>query len=264
MKMFPYNYHTHTFRCGHANGSDEDYILSAIKAGYRTLGFSDHVPYREYSCPRNRMDWNQLDEYFESLHLLKEKYKGQIDILIGMECEYYPECIDDYKMIKERADYLLLGQHFSTPDFKEICYFRNLSEEEIDGYTDSVVEAIHSGLYTYICHPDVFMNRQEAFTPACEKAAHLIGKACEEEKLPVELNIRGVMKGKKPFPEGEMYWYPHKNFWKILAQYDLKTVVGIDAHDPNELLDLKAVEDGLMELSDLPLHFIEEPFIHSR
>ena len=35
------NYHTHTTRCVHATGSDEDYVLSAIKGGYQELGFSD-------------------------------------------------------------------------------------------------------------------------------------------------------------------------------------------------------------------------------
>ena len=34
------NYHTHTTRCMHATGSDEDYVLSAIKGGYQELGFS--------------------------------------------------------------------------------------------------------------------------------------------------------------------------------------------------------------------------------
>lgn len=33
------NYHTHTTRCHHATGSDEDYVLSAIKGGYQELGF---------------------------------------------------------------------------------------------------------------------------------------------------------------------------------------------------------------------------------
>ena len=41
-----HNYHTHTTRCHHAEGSDEDYIIEAIKAGYKTLGFSDHAPWQ--------------------------------------------------------------------------------------------------------------------------------------------------------------------------------------------------------------------------
>ena len=38
------NYHTHTTRCMHAVGSDEEYVLSAIKGGFQILGFSDHTP----------------------------------------------------------------------------------------------------------------------------------------------------------------------------------------------------------------------------
>ena len=30
--MIPYCYHTHTYRCGHAEG-DEEYVLDAIAAG---------------------------------------------------------------------------------------------------------------------------------------------------------------------------------------------------------------------------------------
>ena len=32
--MQKFNYHTHTTRCGHAQGSDESYVLEAIKNGY--------------------------------------------------------------------------------------------------------------------------------------------------------------------------------------------------------------------------------------
>ncbi|MFR5796189.1 MAG: PHP domain-containing protein [Christensenellales bacterium] len=39
------NYHTHTARCGHATGTDEDYVLAAIEQGFDELGFSDHVPW---------------------------------------------------------------------------------------------------------------------------------------------------------------------------------------------------------------------------
>lgn len=38
------NFHTHTYRCHHAKGTDRDYVEAAIKAGYTEIGFSDHVP----------------------------------------------------------------------------------------------------------------------------------------------------------------------------------------------------------------------------
>ena len=39
-----YNLHTHTIRCNHAQGDDREYVESAIMAGIKVLGFSDHCP----------------------------------------------------------------------------------------------------------------------------------------------------------------------------------------------------------------------------
>ena len=39
------NFHTHTMRCNHADGTDRAYVEAAIKSGIKVLGFSDHVPY---------------------------------------------------------------------------------------------------------------------------------------------------------------------------------------------------------------------------
>ena len=41
-----YNYHTHTARCGHAVGEDEEYVKRAIECGIKYMGFSDHAPIR--------------------------------------------------------------------------------------------------------------------------------------------------------------------------------------------------------------------------
>ena len=39
-----YNFHTHTYLCGHATGLPEEYIQRAISCGIKHLGFSDHAP----------------------------------------------------------------------------------------------------------------------------------------------------------------------------------------------------------------------------
>ena len=83
------NLHTHTWRCRHATGSDEDYVLAAIKAGYDKLGFSDHNPF-PYTGKWAEMDVREMrmyefDEYCQSVLDLKEKYKNQIQIYLGVE-----------------------------------------------------------------------------------------------------------------------------------------------------------------------------------
>ena len=46
--MMKTNFHTHTFRCGHAVGNEEAMVKSAIEEGIEVLGFSEHVPLPRY------------------------------------------------------------------------------------------------------------------------------------------------------------------------------------------------------------------------
>ena len=82
--MQNFNLHTHTTRCFHAVGSDEEYVLAAIKNGIKILGFSDHCPMDQYTVYKDRMKLAELDEYIASIRHLKEKYKDQIQMKIGI------------------------------------------------------------------------------------------------------------------------------------------------------------------------------------
>ena len=259
--MIIYNYHTHTSRCGHASGTDEEYVQAAIKAGYKVLGFSDHAPYRHLPDPVNRMAWEELDGYISSITYLKEKYKDQIEIHLGLETEYAQDYLEERWELKNKVEYIILGQHFIDVPRHYPSFFRTNTDDEIRLYAKTLCAGMDSGLFTYVAHPDVFLNRQSEFTDVCREAAHMIGKKAQENDLPLEINIRGVSKGKKEFKEGLRYYYPHKDFWKILSQYDIKAVIGIDAHSPKNLLDQRAVEDGLKELFDLNIDIIKDPFI---
>ena len=57
----PFNYHTHTNRCGHASEvTEEEYVLAARKNGLSSLGFSCHVPVDiyEYQDYKHKMNIN--------------------------------------------------------------------------------------------------------------------------------------------------------------------------------------------------------------
>ena len=81
--MQRFNYHTHTYRCGHAdnNMSDEDFVKLFVKKGFNKIAFTDHCPEKEIIDNRKnmRMKYSEKDEYLSSVKELKEKYK---DILI--------------------------------------------------------------------------------------------------------------------------------------------------------------------------------------
>ena len=77
MKVMKANYHTHTARCGHAKGTDEQYVRAAIAQNFDVLGFSDHVPWpyaSGYTHTGVRMTVDRLDEYIASLRALKARY----------------------------------------------------------------------------------------------------------------------------------------------------------------------------------------------
>ena len=79
------NYHTHTIRCNHAIGTDEEYVISAINSGVKILGFSDHSPYPMPGgyVTSYRLSENAARDYIASLRSLREKYRDKIKILMS-------------------------------------------------------------------------------------------------------------------------------------------------------------------------------------
>ena len=156
-----YNYHTHTARCSHATGTEEEYIEKAIANGVKYMGFSDHFPFmcsdsRESSF---RVPLNMVDDYFDTINALREKYKDEIDIKIGFEMEYYPE---NFKQMLENAkkygaEYLIMGEHFTQEELDGVASSGEPSDsvEKLKNYVDCVCDGIASGAFTYIAHPDL-------------------------------------------------------------------------------------------------------------
>lgn len=113
------NYHTHTTRCKHAFGEDEAFVQAAITAGFDVLGFADHAPwpYRSNFVSHMRMSMDQLPDYVASIRSLREKYAGQIQLHIGLECEYFPSYADNLRrLLDSGVEYLILGAHFNDTD----------------------------------------------------------------------------------------------------------------------------------------------------
>lgn len=146
------NYHTHTFRCGHAlPNKDEEYVLKAIELGYKNLGFSDHGPFKNIIDEGMRMDFNNgFKDYLSSILSLKEKYKDKININIGLEIEYIKERDSYYKELLDlyHLDYLIIGQHMKYDnEANKIFYFRKDDRlSDFIKYKDDLINGINSGI----------------------------------------------------------------------------------------------------------------------
>lgn len=232
-----YCYHTHTYRCGHAVGEDEAYVLAAIESGIKVLGFTDHVMLPGYSQPGIRGEYSMLEDYISSINALKEKYKDKIEIHLGFECEYYPQFLEYYSKLKSDfgVEYLILGQHcFINKDNKLEWQMTSDTKECVDRYVENIISGMKTKLFAYVAHPDLYIYTSHEWNEILEEAAHKICQASVKYNVPLEINLGRFNKGNK-FINHLMY--PDERFWKIAGQYKCKAYIGRDAHSPMHLLD---------------------------
>lgn len=244
-----YNFHTHTYRCGHAKGTDEEYVINAIANGFKVLGFSDHVMLKGNPQPGIRGDYEQLDDYVKSIERLKKQYEDQITIRIGFEAEYYPTKVDYYKeLLATKVEYLILGQHCYINrhgDFQWYQAYQN-KEEGIDKYVNDLIEGMSTGLFKYVAHPDYFVRLYKEHNPIIEKYSRMICEASKKYDVPLEMNLGGI---RAWYLKENNLHYPYPYFWKIAAEMGCKAVVGVDAHEPLDfsVSNYKAVFDMIEE-----------------
>lgn len=225
------NYHTHTFRCHHAIGSDREFIEKAIYAGIKILGFSDHCPwvYKNGYVSDIRMTPDEVGEYFSSFTSLKKAYANDIKIYIGFEAEYIPELIEEQDKFLSGfpLDFMILGEHSTAPEYESI-YTGRASDNEaaLKKYVDLSIEAMNSGRYLYMAHPDLFN-----FTGADDIYEKHYTRLCECLKaldVPIEINLLGV---------ADRRHYTSEKFLSIAKKVGNKAIIGLDAHIPDAFGD---------------------------
>ncbi|MDO5298375.1 MAG: histidinol-phosphatase [Clostridia bacterium] len=236
--MIKANYHTHTARCGHAEGTDEEYVRAALSQGFDELGFSDHVPWpyhSGFSSPGVRMHIRELDGYLASVRMLQKKYAGRLRILAGFECEYFPAYMGWLRDIagEKRLDYLILGNHYDQSDETGMYFGATRTPAQLRAYVESTIRGVETGMFAYLAHPDLFMRRYPAFDGNCRAAARDLCQACRENGVPMEYNVHDRFLS----PITHRKSYPHPEFFRIALEESVRVIVGLDAHEPRELSD---------------------------
>ena len=242
------NYHTHTWRCRHAYGTEREYVEKAIESGLKILGFSDHTPqvYPDgFVCPVKMLP-AELEDYVDTILDLKREYKNDIKILLGLEAEYLYtlwepllELIEPYPI-----EYMILGQHYLGNGVNEpFCGEPSSSVERLRQYCRQTREAMETGKFLYFAHPDVLWYRgpgeiyEEEMTKLC--------RFCKEIDIPLEINLLGVREDRS---------YPGERFWKIAAREGNSVIYGSDAHRAEHVYspEVIAKADRFMEKCGIP------------
>ena len=257
-----FNYHTHTYRSGHSEYvSDKQMVEAAKRAGFTMLGFSEHAPFPEMTPPieDNKMLFSEVDEYLESIDKLKTEYKD-MTILSGFEAEYDPMQEGFLSDLRDRVDYMILGQHFIMNGMNMISQENNPEYPLL--YAQMVCRGIDTGLFDIVAHPDCFMElrdkmigeeNQKRFIENSIIASNMICKKVVEMGIPLEINL-GNAHDNKIMKDGKL-GIPSELFWNIANKYEgLKVLEGVDAHSISALenvkQDRKLVENIVVSLGN--------------
>jgi len=233
------NYHTHSYRCGHASGTDEEMVQSAIERGLEICGISDHAPFKFPGGFEShfRIPTGLAEDYMQSFGSLAKKYQNDIEIHVGFEMEYYPAFFEDMRAYAKAlgGEYLLLGQHSVRDEFPMRGPVATSDPEIFDTYCQNVLDGLETGAYSYLAHPDLVLRHDptddelEKLRPICKRAKEL--------GIPLEINFHGLLLNRA---------YPNDRFWEMAALEHNEVIFGCDAHAPSELTDtaneMKAME----------------------
>jgi len=222
--------HNHTTRCNHAQGTVDEYIQRAIELGIDIYGFSEHAP-MDFD-EKYRLPFCDMDAYANDILTAKEKYKNEIEILLGYEVDYLPGHMDD-RVLNADVDYLIGSIHFidkwgfDNPEF--LAGWKTKDVDEIwQAYFEATEAMANTGKFDIVGHLDLikvfkYMPKQDVRILAKNAL-----KAIKASNMVLELNAAGLRK-----PIGEIY--PSRQLLEEAYALEIPITFSSDAHDIDQI-----------------------------
>lgn len=225
--------HNHTYRCKHAEGAPEEYILRAIEQKIDIFGFSCHGP-MEYD-KKFRMEYTEFQDYCNDILKLKEKYQDKIEILLALEMDFLPHRLEllNQDLLEAPLDYLIGSIHFlddwgfDNPEFIGEYKKRNM-EDCWNEYLESISKMAKSGFFQVVGHFDLLkvFNQQPSnkLLPKIQEVLDIIS----QNQVAIEINASGL---RKPVQEQ----YPSRNILQMAYERGVMITFGSDAHHKDQV-----------------------------
>ncbi|MFD0050978.1 histidinol-phosphatase [Actinomycetes bacterium NPDC127524] len=248
-----FDLHTHHDRCGHAKGTIRDYIEAAIEKGLNIIGISDHSPYfsskENQLYPHIAMAKSEFPKYINEVLQLKQIYSGKIEVLLGIESDFFPEEVDRYRSSYNAYpfDYIIGSVHHvdGISIFKKDRWDGLTEQQKIqtkETYYNLIEQSARSGMFQILGHIDAMKGYYPSFSTIQTKAVEHTLKVIGEHDIAIEINTSGKMKDVGG-------WYPSDEILEIACFYGVKVTFGSDAHDPNRVGDeFELVQKHLKEI----------------
>lgn len=212
--------------------SMEEVVQAAIARNFVSIGFSDHsfTPCDTSYC----MKAERYPDYFSEIHRLKEKYVGQIDVLTGLELDYYST--ED----RTKFDYWIASVHYlpvagelyaidHAKEIQEKCIAQACRGDWLDfckRYYDLIARHVSQCKPDIVGHFDVIAkfglldetnpNYQEIALEALDE----VMKTCPL----IEMNTGAIARGIRKMP------YPHVFLLERILQNGGEVILSADSH----------------------------------
>ena len=236
MKMGGWDLHIHTTFCD-GDSTPEEMVQAAMERGLEGIGFSGHAP-MPFDAPW-AMTQAGAAEYRREVSRLKEKYRGRIKILLGVEQDYWcgrPEAglydyvigsvhlvkkgeaflpVDDSpEILRQGVDGLYGGDWYALAEdyFTLAGQVVEATGADMIGHFDLLTKFHEADPHLDLSHP--------RYTAAWREAAD---KLLETGK-PFEINTGAISRGWRSAP------YPHGDIIRYLQARGGRLILNSDSH----------------------------------
>lgn len=227
------DFHVHTTYC---DGKDkaEDIVKTAINKGLKTLGFSGHsyTPMDTRYC----MSIEGTREYIKEINILKEKYVDKIEILCGIEHDYFSTINkDDFDYSIGSVHFIFLNGKYYPIDcgqYDVLGIVKNLFNgnmmEFVKLYFSQVSNVIEKTNADIIGHLDLiskYNQRLNIFDEYSDEYREIWSKTIDAlipYNRPFEINTGAISRGYRDtaYPNNEMLKYIYEKGGKVILTSD--------------------------------------------
>jgi len=230
MKKVRVDLHNHTTRCNHAEGTVDEYIKRAIELGIDIYGFTEHAP-MDFD-EKYRLPFSEVDDYFSDILSAKERYKNDIEIVLGYEVDYLPNHMDD-RVLNADVDYLIGSVHFidkwsfDNPEFIGEWKTKNI-DDIWKAYFEATQAMVKMGKFDIVGHLDLIKVFKYMPKVDVRVLAKDVLKAIKKSGMVLEINSAGLRK-----PIGEIY--PSPQLLEEAYALNIPITFSSDAHSVEQV-----------------------------
>lgn len=228
------NFHTHTIFCDGKN-TPEEMVQKAIENKFDAIGFSGHG-YTEFDVSYCMKD---TKGYILTVNELKEEYKNQIEIYLGLEEDAFSvQNRADFDYIIGSSHYVKIKDRIIPIDYKykylkeavELC--GNDAVKLAEEYYKAFCGYIKKRKPDIVGHFDLITKFDEKYTPLFledkryfEVADFYITEALKNDVI-FEVNTKAVSEGlrTKPYPDVRILHKIRKNGGKVIISSDSHSI----------------------------------------